>query len=456
MRALLLPLLLLGADEPVYPLGPGRARSLVEPGRPFVLTDLQYRWRQEGGTEQAFSARVRVADWGFLGAFADGQQKGASLQTHRLTLGYFDDPSFTNLQAGWRGSRALLDVQAERRPPQDGGGWALDGELGLRLSQDLEAFASAHSDPRPGRSAPARPLGQQRLALLWQRGTRLDLGAALAHGERRSQAGFDLETLTTSASAAGLIWNGEIATEVGYERTRGALPRSEAFARAALSSVVAGRLLAEARSRNRWEPGVLWFEHELGFGLRLHARRVRLARAGAAALRTLDLSRRARALGYNERRVYAEDGRRALRERLALSPRRAELEDELLALHRAEIEERNVELLGVSFAERVDSVTGTRRRLFEGVLGLPWPVRRPWRRDETAVRFLSARYSQERARYANGFASSTHTASLTAELHREMALLLRWRRPGLSPFDVSLVRGRHASWQFEYVYALGK
>jgi hypothetical protein len=456
VRALLLSLLLLGADEPSYPLGPGPARSLVDPGRPFVLTDLSYRRKQEGDVEQAFSARVRVASWGFLGAFADGQQKGASLQTQRLRLRYFDDPSFTNLQAGWRGSQALVDLQAERRPPQDGGGWALDGELALRLSQDLEAFVSAHTDPRPGRSAPARPLGQQRLALLWQKGTRLDLGAAVSHGERRTEAGFDLESLRTSASATGLVWTSEINAELGHERTRGALPRSEAFAHASLSSVVAGRLLAEARSRNRWEPGVLWFEHELGFSLRLHARRVRLARSGDAARRTLELSRRARAFGYSERRVYDEDGRRELRERLALSPRRSELAHELLALHQAEIEERNVELLGASFTERVDSVTGTKRRLFEAALALPWPVRRPWRHDDTAVRFLSARYVQERARYANGFRSRTHSASLTAELSREMALSLRWRRPGLSPFDVSLVRGRHASWELEYVYALGR
>jgi hypothetical protein len=456
VKALLLPLLLLGADEPVYPLGPRPARSLVEPGRPFVLSDLQYRYRQEGDADQAFSARVRVASWGFLGAFADGQRRGASLQTQRLQLGYFEDPSFKNLQAGWRGSRVLLDVAAEQRPPQDGGGWQIEGELGLRVTPDLEAFVTVSADTDRDRPSPSRQLDEQRLGFLWQRGTRLDLAAAIAHSERRTEAGFDLETTRVSASGAGLAWSSEISAEAGYQKTTGALPHDELFADAGLQSVLARRLIASAVSRNRWEPGATWFEHELGFGLKWHARRVRLARAGDAAARTLELARRACALGYNERRVYDDDGRRALRERLALSPRRAELETELLALHQAQIDERNVELLSASVAEQSESVTGVRRRSFELGLGVPWRARWPWQGDEAATPFLNARYTQVRARYANGFTSTTHQAALQAELTREMALVLRWRRPGLTPLDVSFVSGRHSSWEVEYAYALGR
>lgn len=455
MRVLLLPLLLLGGDEPSYPLGPLSPRSLTEPGRPLVLTDLRYRLAHEAENVQAFSVRARVASWGFLGALVDDQRRGLSLQTQRLALGYFADPSFTNLQAGWRGSRLLLEVEAERRPPQDGHGWTIDGALGLRLAPDLEAFASLLADTDRRATLP-RTVASQALGVLWQRGTRLDLTANLGRSEVRTQAGFDLETLRASAGAAGYAWASEAAAEVGFERTRGRTPRDEIFASASLRSVVGGRWLAEARSQNRWEPGVRWFDHEIGAGLSLHARRVRLPRAGEAATRTLGLARRAVALGYNERRVYDTDGRRALRERLALSPRRAELAAELLALHRAQVDEREVPLVGVAGSERYEAVSGVRRRSLEAFLGVAWPPRWPWRHDEASVPFLVARYTRVAARFGNGFTSLTHSAALEAELNREMSLVLRWRRPGLTPLDVTLRTGGARSWEVEYVYALGR
>jgi hypothetical protein len=458
MKALLLALLL-AADEPEpprYPLGPLPARDLTEPGRPFLLTDLAYRATLESEIEQSFSARVRFKSAGFLDAFVDGQRRGGGVQTQRLSLRYFEDPSFTNLQAGWRGRRVLLDASAERRPPQDGSGWTVAGEAAVRLSPDLEAFVSVLGDTRRGQPAPSRPLAEQRAALLWQRGARLDLSAAFAHGERRADTGAEIDTLGGSAAAELMAWNSEASLEAGFERTRGFLPHEEAFADAFLGHVVGGRLLAEGRSLNRWEPGVKWFEHELGLALGLHARRVRLARAGDAARRGLALQRRALDLGYNERRVYAEGERRSLRERLALSPRRAELREELRGLHHAEIDERRVELLRAAFSERVESVTGTRRRRVELAAGLPWPLRPPWRADESATPFLLARYARDETRYGNGFSSLTHEAALQAELNREMALVVRWRRPGLTPLDVSLIRGRERVWEVEYVYALGR
>lgn len=455
MKALLLPLLLIGADEPTYPLGAPTPRSLTKPGRPFVLTDLRYRMTQEHETAQAFSARVRLANRGFFSAFVDDQRRGLSLQTQRLELGFFDDGSFTNLQGGWRRSRVLVDVGAERRPPQDGRGWVVDGELGLRLSPDLEAFASVLADTDRDRPSPARPLRGERLGVLWQRGTRLDLSAALFHNERHSEAGFDLETFGASAGAAGSAWKSEGEAEIGYERTTGILPREELSASASVRTA-RERWLAQALSRNRWEPGVRWFEHDLAFGVSLHGRRVRLPRAGKAAQRTRLLSRRANAFGYDERRVYDDDSRRALRERLALSPRRAELAADLEALHRAQIDERSVPLVGVSFAEHVESVTGIRRRSASGFVGVPWLPRWPWQRNEASAPFLKALYAREQARYANGFTSLTDSVALEAELSREMTLAVRWRRPGLTPLDVTFRSGRARRWEVEYVYAFGR
>jgi hypothetical protein len=457
MNGLLLGLFLLGAEEPRYPLGPLPPRSLAEPGRPFVLTDLRYRATHEPAISQAFSTRIRVRNWGFLGAFVDDQLRGLSLQTHRLSMGFFQDPGFTNLQAGWRGSRALLDIEAERRRlARDGGGWVLGGELGLRLSEDVEAFSSVSIDTDRRRAAPSRTLREGRWGVLWQRGTRLDLSAAVSHREQRTRGGLDLETASASASASAQVWSSEAEAELGYAWTHGAVPRREAFASTSLRSALGGRWLAHALSRNRWEPGVRWFEHELGGGLSLHGRRVRLPRAGEAARRTLALARRATALDYNERRVHDEEGRRGLRERLALSPRREELLPELLALHRAQVAERNVPLAGIAVAQHVESVTGARRLRLDLFLGAAWPPRWPWRRKEDSVPFLTARYTRIRTRYGGAFSSHAHSAALEAELNREMSLAVRWRRPGLTPLDVALFTGGGASFEVEYVYALGR
>jgi hypothetical protein len=237
MRALLLPLLLLAGDEPSlpsYPLGTLPARSLTEPGRPFVLTDLAYSVASESRMEQAFFARVRFKTWGFLDAFVDGQARGGSLQTQRLSLAVFDDPSFTSVGAGWRASFVLLDFGAERKPPEDGGAWTLDGQTAFRLSPDLEAFVGLFADTDRRRPQPGRQLSEQRVALLWQRGTRLDLSAAVVQSDRRNDAGFVFETLRASAAAEGTAWNSEATLEAGYERTWCPLPREEAFANAAL------------------------------------------------------------------------------------------------------------------------------------------------------------------------------------------------------------------------------
>jgi hypothetical protein len=448
-------LLLLAADGADYPLGPLPARSLVEPSGPFVLTDLRYRFRQAPSVVQAFGARARLRHFGFVGAFVDDQRRGASIETRRFTLSLSDDGSFTTVQGGFRGAKLTLDAELERRPPQDGRGVTVDAEAGLRLTPDLEAFVSAFhdGDPRPRRAA---TLDEQRLGLLWQRGTRLDVSASVSRRTERTPAGFDVERLRGSVFVAGYAWRGEADAEMGWERTRGRTRAEEVFANLALRRVLGARILIEARSRNRWEPGVTWFEHDVGFGLSLHGRGVRLPRAGLAAERALDLARLASALGYNERRVYDEAGRRAFRERLALLPQRGALAPVLRALHEAEIAERNVPLLGVSLAEHVQSQLSARRRSLDAFLGVPWPVRWPWQRHESAAPFLLLRYSLTRATFGGGFSSNTHTAALEAALNREMSLVLRRHWPGVTPFEVALIQGRARSFEVEFVYAFGR
>jgi hypothetical protein len=430
--------------------------DFAAPGRPFALYDLRYRAGIGASASQSFFARVKVGDFGLLSAGKDAGRRELALQTHRVALGFFDDGSFTNLQAGVRSSRVLFDVQAERLPPQDGHAWTFNGELGVRLTNDLEAFVDGFSDTHPGRARPERELRSLGGSLLWQRGTRLDLSLGAAYDERRTLAGFDLPSTRAFANASGYSWNGEAQATVACQRTRGALPRNEVDASLALQTTFENRVLLEGHSDNRWEPGVLWFEHEAGAGVSLHARRVRMARAGESAARTLALTRRANALGENERRVYDDDGRRALRERLALSPRRAELAEELQQLYRAQVEERRAPLLGAAYAERSDRVAGSHRRGVDAFIGLPWPVHWPWQPNEAAVPFLTLRYARGWNSYDGGLSSKDQRAALSAALNRELSIEVRWRRPALTPLDVIRRTGGGASWEVEAVYARGR
>ena len=140
------------------------------------------------------------------------------------------------------------------------------------------------------------------------------------------------------------------------------------------------------------------------------------------------MARRATALGFNERRVHTLDGRRALRERLSLSPGLGELPAAAEALYLAQERDRNVGHLGFDWRRRQERLTGSIERMVEVFVGMPWPVRGPFARDEAAVDFLQFRLT----RIARSFTQVTrleyHYEGVLA-LNRETHLLFRWVDP---------------------------
>ncbi len=93
-------------------------------------------------------------------------------------------------------------------------------------------------------------------------------------------------------------------------------------------------------------------------------------------------------MGYNERRVFGDEERRAQRERLSLQPRRDELGDDMIALYSAQVAERAVPLLGVEVLDTTDTLVGVSSRTARLFVGMPWPPAWPWRASESAVPFL--------------------------------------------------------------------
>jgi hypothetical protein len=144
-------------------------------------------------------------------------------------------------------------------------------------------------------------------------------------------------------------------------------------------------------------------------------------------------------MGYNERRVFGEDERRAQRERLSLAPRRDELVGDMVGLYRAEIEERPVPTLGVEYVETDDALSGFTSRTARLRVGVPWRPSWPWRHDEFATPFLRLDLEREARLSDHDYEAIRWGAALTASLNREMDLVLRWRRADPTPLD--LIRG---------------
>lgn len=450
--------LLLAGEDPSYPLGPLRFPSLTTPGHPFVLTDLRYGVRAQESTAQTLEARLRVGTWGFLGVEFVGERRELSLATQRLNLLFAANQDRYDAQARFRASRFLLQTTATRRTPAQGKGWLLDGQAVVRLNPNLEALGGyfEDTDTSPRRALRTRVLRQGFFGFLYQHDASWDLSARNTRARVRTEAGPEQDLNRWNANGNGLLAGVEWDAEVSYERTDGPFRRREGFVDLGASTPLGGHWLPEVRYSTNWEPGVLRFERELSAGLTFFGRRIRLGRAGEAARRTVELARRACELGYNERRAHDENGRRALRERLALSPRREELREAIDALYQAEVAERNVPQAGFEVSDGSDRVRGTKTRTYHGFLGVPWRPAWPFHRSEEAVPFLRADYVRSEQRFESGFATVTQELSLEAELNREMSVVLRWSRSDQGPLAVAREVARTRTIELEYVYAFGR
>jgi hypothetical protein len=333
-----------------------------------------------------------------------------------------------------------------------------------RLSNDLELLARFVGDSRP---LPARvPFGPRddirdrfaragSLGLLWQHGTRFEGLLEVARARVRTSGGLEFERDTLAASASALLAGCELEGAWQLDDSHGRFPRREWSPRLDVRRPH-GRWLLEAGARGRLERGSTWVAREYSAALTLHGRRVRLVREGPAAERLRVLARRANALGYNERRDVDDESRRAFRERLALSPERDHLRDELAALYTAQVEQRRVALLGLAWLDAHERVDGVRTRVWRALVGLPWPPAWPWQARESAAEFLTLEAERRRDVYGIGLPVVSHALALTGHLSRELDLRLAWRRSDPTPLDIVRAQARPRVLELQAVYALGR
>jgi hypothetical protein len=327
-------------------------------------------------------------------------------------------------------------------------------EAGARLGIDTELSAEFLQE---GRSLPfPSPYREAALRLDRQGDHGLEMAVRASRQSVPSSAGFTFNRYRLDASGARGLGRAEVEADGGYARTTGRLRANEVFGGVATRIPLWSRLLAEAGSRVRWEPGVSVFEREHTGALSLHARRIHLSRTGLAADRTLALAREANRRGSNVRVAHDQLGRRALRERASLSPERDALAGWAAALHEAQVAERLVPLVGIEATAGTDHVRGSRTRLYRAFVGAPWPLGLPWARDQRAVPFLRVSYAYRQTLFDVAPATVDKDASLEVELNREHLVVLSWSRPGRTPLDLARVTATASSWRVAYTFARGR
>ena len=441
------------APLPTYPLGPLPVPDFLAPGRPFALTDLRYSLRDSGDAKQAFAARVRYRSLGYLGVEFDGDRQSVSLETHRLSLGASTENGVWTLGAGWRARRVIASADARETGEGDARGWALGPTVQFRVTPDVEVYGWATGDTaKPeGRFLTAAGLGA-----VWQRGAWLEAVGQYARSYELTGAGSENRLDAGRLSVVAQLGRAEVVAEGSLEDTQGRFPRRESDAVGRVRLPLAPRLLLEGAVLGRfdWETGPL--RHQYAGALTWFGRRFRLPRAGLVGRRAVDLARRATEAGEYERRVFDDEALRAQRERLALSPRAAELREDMEAVYRAQVEERSVPLLGVEFLSRDDTLTGESSVATRALVGVPWPAAWPWRAGEGSVPFLRLDLEHERTTTATFHRSSTDRASLTVSLNREMDLVVRVARAEPTALDVVRGIGVVRTFTASYVYARGR
>ena len=445
-----------GPPEPPavrYPLDLPPSPDFLAPGQPFQLVDLSYDLRDTFSTRHAFSARLRVRDGGYLTAGFEGERRDLVLSTQRLDLVASSEEGSYDFFGRYRAPWLVATAGGRRHGRGEGEGWRLGGSLAGRLSPSFELLGRLDGET----SAPDdRFLRFASLRFLWQRGPGFEAAGEASHERVRTEGGLDNTRDAGTLGLVGLAWGAELSGTARLERTRGRFPREEGDAAMAARVPIRSRLLAEGGIRSRYEVGVKRTYYEYRGALTWFGRRLTLPRAGEAAARARDLSRRATAMGYNERLVFDDDGLRALRERLSLSPRRDELLDGMAAVYAAQVQERTLPLLGVEYVYQSDALTGTSVETVRAIAGMPWPPAWPWSAGADATPFL--RLDVEWQRHVSGpaFAADAHGLALTVSLNREMDLVLRWRRSDPTALDAIQGVGRPRTFELSYVYARGR
>ncbi len=436
-----------------YPLGPLAAPDFAAPGEPFKLVDLRYDVSDTDRTTQAFAARVKVRNRGYLGASFEGERREIAWTSQRLELSAAGEDGVYDFFGSYRAPRFILSTGAETGGSAEGSGWLIRPSLSVRLSPGLEILAGAEGNTR---RPDDRFLRATSLGFLWQHGVGFEAAGAIARTRETVEAGFENTRDRGVLSVVGQVGTAELSGEGWVEDVDGRFPRREGGGSAQARVPLAARLLAEGGALVRFERGAGLRAHEYRGAITWFGRRFYPPRASESASRALELARHATERGGNERLVFTDDARRAQRERLSLSRHREELRDEMDALYRAQVAERQVPLLGLELLDAEDALPGVATRTARAFIGVPWPPAWPWRGNESAVPFLRLDLSRQRQTSGPDFAAVTWASSLSVALNREMDLVLRWSRSDPTALDVIRGIGRRRTIELAYVYAFGR
>jgi hypothetical protein len=437
---------------PGYPLGPRPVPDFLAPGDPFTLSDLRYSMVDSGRAEQAFAARVRYKNLGYLGAEFQGDRQGMSLMTHRLSADVSTENGDWILGAGFRTRRFDFSAEARYSGEPDSRHWRLGPTIRFRLTPDLELHGFAAADTSRPEDRLLTRLGG---GALWQRGAWLEAGVEYARAYELTDAGSENQVDSGRVFAVAQLGRAEVAADGRLVDTQGRFPRTDGDTTARLRMPVTTRLLLEGHATGRFEDRAGALGHEFGGRLTWLGRRYTLPRAGLVGQGALALARKATEAGEYELRRFDEDELRAQRERLSLSPRAVEFQDDMEAVYRAETQERLVPLLGVELRQRVDVFNGEHGVAARALVGVPWPLARPWHASEASVPFLRLEGEHERVTTASSLESSIDRAWLTVSLDREMDLVVAYVRAEPTALEVIRGIGLTKTFAVSLVYARG-
>jgi hypothetical protein len=431
--------------------------DFLAPGRPFKLVDLRYHVSdtEETAAQHEFDARVRVGDWGYLGASFAGDRRTATLQAHRVDVSVSEENRNWDLLGTYRTRYVLFQGEAQRRDlpisSTEGPGWLLTPTISVRVQRDLELIASATGDT----ATPYDEFGRAAsLGFLWQPSSKVDLSGTYEHARVANETKYENTRNTGAVTSVLQVGPTEIDADGRVDDVNGRFPRTDVETGLGARIPFSPRLLVEGSARMRFETDLR--AHEYRGAVTWYARRFYLPHTGLAAERGAALARRATALGENERKSYDDENRRLQRERLSLSPHARDLAGDMADLYHAQVEERAVPTLGFEYIDTEDTLPGTASQTLHALVGVPWPPAPPWAHSEAAVPFLRLDLTRERRVSGADVAALRYSAALTASLNREMDLVAGWSHADPTQLDIVRSIPPETTLEVSFVYAFGR
>ena len=421
-----------------------------------TLVDFSIGATRDGDTDQEVEARVRIADRAFVGGQAGRRRQSLRLTTHRVGLGFDHHDGTSRVDGSYRAPRMLIEASTRYRDGARRQDWISEVHAAIRFGQDFEVLVGGlqATGPKPTLFLADSPLRRVSGGFIWQRGLALEISSE-ASSTRIDSAGrqFDTDRVGTAVVyySRGVRLQGELA----YDRDRGFIPSTSRTAGLGVDARLSPHLVAHAGFVSRLELDLGSVEEDYRAGMTLYARRHTFDRAGTAAVRTVELARRAAAMGYNERRVHTLDGRRALRERLSLSANRGELADEIEALYQAQVQDRNVPHLGFELLRERDPVFGSARTTLDIFAGVPWRPAWLFQSGDDVVDFLSFGYSYIEKDFVQS-TSHERRYRLEVALNRETNIIVALIDPDQTRLEETFDQSVSQRWEARLVHHLGR